>query len=456
MKSTLAQLNQWIDNSQLKGDCSFNAITTDSRVAKPGTLFVALKGERFDGHSFLMDLINRGVAGVVVEKCPENYPLPSLIVKDTKKALGQIAKCYREKFQIPVIGVAGSNGKTTVKEMIASILKEAYGEEGYLATTGNLNNDIGVPLTLFNLKEKHRAAVVELGMNHVGEMKYLVDISRPTVGLVNNAQREHQEFMRSISAVAEENGTVILGLPDDGVAVFPNDELYSDLWKNYAGDKRCMTFGFNPNASVTAHYVNSLGKTDIEFLLGEKSFGVTTRLSGQHNVRNAMAAVAATSAIGIDINVIKKGLASFSAVKGRLEYKQAQNGAQVIDDTYNANPDSVRAAIDVLASLNQPCGLVLGDMGEVGEQSKAFHEEVGLYAKEKKIDWLMTFGTETKASAKAFGENAKHVNTIDELNLLVAEKLTPESVVLVKGSRFMKMERVVQYLTTKKEGFLRC
>ena len=243
MKTTLGQLHLWINGSKMTADASFDGVSTDTRLVGAGNLFVALKGENFDAHDFLAELPKKGVAAVVAERIPENYPLPALIVADTRLALGDMAREWRRNFSIPVVGVTGSNGKTTVKEMIATIFKTAFGEDGRLATSGNFNNDIGVPLTIFRMNENHRAAVIELGMNHVGEMAYLSDIAQPTVGLVNNAQREHQEFMQTVLAVAEENGTVIRSLPENGTAVFPADEPYSDLWTRYAGARQIRTFG---------------------------------------------------------------------------------------------------------------------------------------------------------------------------------------------------------------------
>lgn len=454
MKTTLGQLHLWINGSKMTADASFDGVSTDTRLVGAGNLFVALKGENFDAHDFLAELPKKGVAAVVAERIPENYPLPALIVADTRLALGDMAREWRRNFSIPVVGVTGSNGKTTVKEMIATIFKTAFGEDGRLATSGNFNNDIGVPLTIFRMNENHRAAVIELGMNHVGEMAYLSDIAQPTVGLVNNAQREHQEFMQTVLAVAEENGTVIRSLPENGTAVFLADEPYSDLWTRYAGARQIRTFGLGKDAKVSGQYKNEDGSTSVLIESEGKSYSVRLATSGKHNVRNALAAAACARSAGIDWQTIVKGLEAFSPVHGRLEKKNAFNGALLIDDTYNANPDSVRAAIDVLAELSGKGIFVLGDMGEVGNDGERFHVEVGEYAKERQISHFFTFGEMARFASKAYGNSGRHFDNMNEMNAVLEQLLEPDMTVLVKGSRFMKMERVVNQLMNKnnKEG----
>ncbi len=454
MKTTLGQLHRWINGSKMTADASFDGVSTDTRLVGEGNLFVALKGENFDAHDFLADLPKKGVAAVVAESIPENYPLPALIVADTRLALGDMARQWRRNFSIPVVGVTGSNGKTTVKEMIATIFKAAFGEEGRLATSGNFNNDIGVPLTIFRMNENHRAAVIELGMNHVGEMAYLTDIAQPTVGLVNNAQREHQEFMQTVLAVAEENGTVIRTLPENGTAVFPADEPYSDLWTGYAGSREIRTFGLGKNGDVSGRYENENRNTLLVMENEGKTYSVRLATTGRHNVRNALAAAACAHSAGIDWQTIVRGLEAFSPVHGRLEKKNAFNGALLIDDTYNANPDSVRAAIDVLADISGKGIFVLGDMGEVGNDGERFHVEVGEYAKERQISHFFTFGEMAKSASKAYGDNGRHFDDMVEMNAVLEQLLEPDMTVLVKGSRFMKMERVVNQLMDKnnKEG----
>lgn len=452
MRSSLAGLQSGLSNASITGDILFDGVTTDSRSVVAGNLFVALRGEHFDAHDFLVDVVAKGVAAVVVEHVPEGLSVPALVVPDTRVVLGEIARYWRQQFCMPVIGVTGSNGKTTVKEMIAAILASAFGEAHCLATRGNLNNEIGVPLTLFRLDALHRAAVIELGMNHPGEIALLAGIAQPTLGLVNNAQREHQEFMESVEAVAKENGAVLDALPADGIAVFPADDPYTPLWREYAsatGQRQIVTFGLSANADVTCDYQANAFGSDLAVHIGALQFAVSLAAAGIHNVRNALAAIACTFAIGIPADAIVRGLESFSPVKGRLQRKTARNGATIIDDTYNANPDSVRAAIAVLAHAPQPRVLVLGDMGEVGSEGRQFHEEIGNYARESGIDYLLTMGELARHSADAFGAKAKHHANLEVLMQALDTIVTEQATVLVKGSRFMKMERLVHHLVNE-------
>jgi UDP-N-acetylmuramoyl-tripeptide--D-alanyl-D-alanine ligase len=411
----------------------------------PGSLFVALRGERFDAHDFLGQLVGNPVAAVVVERLPDNYPLPAVVVPDTLAALGRIGNFWRRRFAIPVIGVTGSNGKTTVKEMISAILVAAFGAEGRLATQGNLNNEIGVPLTVTRLTTAHQAAVVELGMNHPGEIARLAAIAEPTVALVNNAQREHQEFMHTVEAVARENGAVLQALPADGVAVFPGDDEYTALWRELAGDRKVMTFGLDDRCDMRATYATTGFGSALAVQAGGERFTIQLAAAGVHNVRNALAAIACTLAAGIPADAIVRGLEAFAPVSGRLQRKQATCGATVIDDSYNANPDSVRAAIDVLAQYPAPRILVLGDMGEVGTQGPEFHQEIGAYAASRGIDTVLATGDLARHMT---GSGAQHYEQFDELLAALDQRLGSKSdaTVLVKGSRFMKMERVVQHL----------
>ena len=467
MKISLEQLQAWLPQAIVVStvdakQITINGLSTDSRMVARGNLFVALRGEYFDAHAFLDQVVAQGAAVVVVEKVSARLSVPALVVPDTRIALGVIANRWRAQFALPLIAITGSNGKTTVKEMIAAILAAAFGGDQYLATHGNFNNDIGVPLTLLRLDVDHQAAVVELGMNHPGEIAVLAAMAEPTVALVNNAQREHQEFMENVEAVAKENGAVIKALPADGIAVYPADESYTTLWSDYASTKAgSMTFGMTSDATVSCTYVpNEIG-SDLQVYINEGSvtrrFEVQLAAAGEHNVRNALAAIACTLAIGVDVAAIKCGLETFVPVSGRLQRKLAQHAgyvdALVIDDTYNANPDSVRAAIDVLAQVAAPRLLVLGDMGEVGNEGRKFHEEIGAYAQQRGITQLLTLGRLAFDASTAFGPGAKHFMDIEALLVAVDAHMTPTTTVLVKGSRFMKMERVVQYLTdTTSEG----
>ena len=447
IRGSIEQVASTIDGAHVTRDAYFQGVSTDSRQLMPGSLFVALRGERFDAHDFLGQIVDQPLAAVVVERLPEHYPLPALVVPDTLAALGRIGNFWRRRFAIPVIGVTGSNGKTTVKEMISAILVAAFGAEGRLATQGNLNNEIGVPLTVTRLTDAHQAAVVELGMNHPGEIARLAAIAEPTVALVNNAQREHQEFMHTVEAVARENGSVLSALPADGVAVFPHGDEFTPVWEELSQGRRMLRFGLTKEAEVSCTFRASDFDSHLFITIRDgadvQQFAVFLQAAGEHNVRNALAAVACTYAAGIPLEKIKLGLDTFEPVSGRLQKKQAVNGAVVIDDSYNANPDSVRAAIDVLSRAAAPRVLVLGDMGEVGTQGREFHEEIGAYAQTKGIETVLVTG---ELAAHMRGANIRHFENFGDLLSAVDAAVSPDATVLIKGSRFMKMERVVQHL----------
>jgi UDP-N-acetylmuramoyl-tripeptide--D-alanyl-D-alanine ligase len=424
------------------GDALFTGVSTDTRSLRPGDLFVALRGERFDGHGFLEQAKAAGaVAAMVDSKHQGTFPLPVAVVDDTRLALGRLAAGWRQRFSPVLIAVAGSNGKTTVKEMLAAILRAHAGDNAVLATSGNLNNDVGLPLTLLRLREQHRCCAIELGMNHKGEIAYLARIARPDVALVNNAQREHLEFMNSVEEVAAENASIYAALPGEGVAVVNADDAHAAVFRRAAGARRVVDFGLG-TAAVTGGYTLKDLFSEIRIRTAEGEIPAILAIPGVHNVRNALAAAACAHAAGVPLKSIGEGLSAFRPYSGRLQVKKAKNGATLIDDTYNANPDSVRAAIDVLASCTPPTALVLGDMGEVGAQGGEFHREVGSYAVAKGISRLFAMGEATKHAVDAFGKGARHFDTVDEL----VSGIEGNSI-LVKGSRFMRMERVVAALT---------
>jgi UDP-N-acetylmuramoyl-tripeptide--D-alanyl-D-alanine ligase len=450
MRATLAQVLSALTGARLLGEdaVAFDGVSTDSRSVAAGALFVALRGEVFDAHRFLADVAAKGVAAVIVEEVPDGLTVPAIVVPDTLVALGQLANWWRAQFAVPVIGVTGSNGKTTVKEMIAGILAAAHGEAGRLATRGNLNNEIGVPLTLFRMDAQQQSAVIEMGMNHPGEIARLAAIAAPTIAMVNNAQREHQEFMHTVEAVARENGAVLAALPADGVAVYPHGDAYTPIWDELAAGRRALRFGLTKAAEVSCtfrpnDFGNEMFITIAEQGRDVEQFFVNLPAAGEHNVRNALAAIACTYAAGIALEKIKLGLDTFAPVSGRLQKKAAANGAVVIDDTYNANPDSVRAAIDVLAKAPAPRVLVLGDMGEVGTQGPQFHEEIGVYAEQQGIEQVLVTG---ELAVHMRGSSIRHFEQFDALLSAVDAAATSNATVLIKGSRFMKMERVVQHL----------
>ncbi len=433
-------------------------VHTDSRSLLPGDLFVALRGDHFDAHQFLPQATAAGAVAALAQQGLAEAGLPGVEVPDSRRALGELATLWRAQFQLPLIAVTGSNGKTTVTQMLASILRAAVGGEGddALATQGNLNNDIGVPQTLLRLRPHHQLAVVELGMNHPGEIEVLAAMAQPTVALVNNAQREHQEFMGTVEAVARENGMAIAALPVDGMAVFPCDDAYTSVWQAQAGERRTLTFSdSDPAADVKAQaqWLGLAWQVQVHTPLGQAEFQL--RLAGRHNVRNALAACACALAAGVSLAAVVKGLEAFEAVQGRsraFALRAPGGDLTVVDDSYNANPDSVLAAINVLAGLPQPRTLVLGDMGEVGDQALAFHTEVLRHALDSGLDTVLCTGSHM---ADALGElrrdlpqaaRIRHAPDMAALMLLALGAAAAGGSTLVKGSRFMKMERVVQAL----------
>jgi len=459
MMMTLAQAHAFLPASTLVGDGAtpLLRVHTDTRTLQPGDLFVALKGERFDAHDFLAQAKASGAVAAVAEHGLAVASLPGLEVADTQQALSELARAWRQSMHLPLIAVTGSNGKTTVTQMIAAILRAWLGDAAF-ATAGNLNNHIGVPLTLLRLRQDersfHRSGVVELGMNHPGEIAVLAALVTPSVALVNNAQREHQEFMASVEAVARENGAVIESLGPTGVAVFPADDDHAGLWHALAGKRPMLSFALQGEADVTCH---AEWVDDHYAILLQTPAGATTlqlHVAGWHNVKNALAAATCALAAGCPLEAIARGLEAFEPVKGRSQVKAfTKHGHTValIDDSYNANPDSVRAAIDVLASLPGPRWLVLGDMGEVGDKSPEFHREVGAYAKARGIEALWTAGSASQHASFAFG-GGRHFDAAQ--SVIAALGQAPDCrAVVVKGSRFMQMEQVAAALVaTSAEG----
>ncbi|MCV2366116.1 UDP-N-acetylmuramoyl-tripeptide--D-alanyl-D-alanine ligase [Paucibacter sp. DJ1R-11] len=434
-------------------DIAIQRVHSDTRSLAAGDLFVALRGERFDAHEFLPQAAAAGAVAALAERGLVEAGLAGIEVPDSKQALGLLAQAWRAQVQLPLIAVTGSNGKTTVTQMIASILRAWHGSN-CLATEGNYNNDIGVPLTLLRLRQDEvlwqRAAVVELGMNHPGEIAPLAAFARPTVALVNNAQREHQEFMQTVEAAARENGAVIEALGATGVAVFPAEDACAPIWLELAGSRPHLSFALQGEADVTgsARWVDS-GHWALELHTPAGVAPVALAVAGLHNVRNALAAAACALAAGAPLAVIARGLEDFRPVKGRSQLKSFERAGQritLIDDSYNANPDSVRAAIDVLAELPGESWLVLGDMGEVGDQGPAFHREVGAYAAERGLAALWTAGSAAADAAAAYGAKARAFATVADLLAALAESAPTVQNILIKGSRFMRMEQVVAAL----------
>jgi UDP-N-acetylmuramoyl-tripeptide--D-alanyl-D-alanine ligase len=439
----------------------FTGVATDSRALERGDLFVALKGGRFDGHDFVAQAFDRGAACAIVsvERAAALEGRGSLLaVADSAAALGALAAYWRRRFTLPVIAIAGSNGKTTVKEMIAAILRAEFGPAGVLATAGNFNNHIGLPLSVLRLREAHRVAAFEIGMNHPGETAALASVAQPTIALINNAQREHQEFMRSVAEVAAEHAAVLNALPQDGVAVINADDDYASFWREVVGRRNAEgaslslhAFGLLASAAVSGRYRAEAWGSTLEVDSPAGATTVELRAPGRHNVANALAAIAAATAAGAGLAAVREGLGSFRPVAGRLDTKTGVAGVAIIDDTYNANPDSARAAIAVLGKARGSRWLVLGDMGEVGEDGPAFHREIGEFARAAGVDRLLTTGSLASHAVAAFGPGGEHFPDVDALVSALRRELgsagTGATTLLVKGSRFMRMERVVAALT---------
>ena len=444
---SLHQAMGWLPRARLVGDGRVTPMRlhTDTRSLQPGDLFVALRGEHFDAHEFLSQARAAGAVAAIAEHGLAEAGLPGLEVDDTRLALGQLAAGWRSQFDLPLIAVTGSNGKTTVTQMIAAIL-QSWKSSAAFATVGNLNNDIGVPLTLLRLRALHQVGVIELGMNHPGEIAYLASLVKPTVALVNKAQREHLEFMKTVQAVAQENGSVLASLGADGMAIFPADDAFTAVWRRLAGARQVLTFALAAPADVTAsaHWSGDGWQVHAQTPSGPLEFML--RIAGRHNVKNALAATACALAAGVPLVFIAAGLSAFMPVKGRSRAVSVPLQGRLlmlVDDTYNANPDSMQAALQVLAELPGPRLLVMGDMGEVGSQGPQFHDEAGRHARALGIEMLFTLGTQSQGASSAFGEG-RHFSDAAELVAAVVAELPHVVSVLVKGSRFMKMERIVQ------------
>lgn len=452
MSCLLSQVAEATGGRMLGDDVALDGVSTDTRSVAAGQLFVALRGERFEAHDYLSQAVQAGANAVLVADAARvPAGVAAVLVDDTRLALGRLATAWRARFAIPVIAVTGSNGKTTTKEMIASILKAAF-DDAVLATRGNLNNDIGLPLTLLGLGAEHRAAVIEMGMNHPGEIGYLAAIGAPTVALVTNAQRAHLEGMGDLDEVAREKSTIFDGLAATGVAVINADDGYAGFWRQQAGTRKVRTFGIDQPADVHGTVRQHGLEIRLELVADEGQASIVLGIPGRHNARNAMAAAAACLAAGVPLAAVTAGLTAFAGVKGRLQRRAGKLGAVILDDTYNANPDSVRAGIEVLAATIGRKVLVLGDMGEIGEASGQYHDEIGGYAKSQGVDRLFALGDATQQAVRNFGDGARHFCHVDKLITAVNKELGPETTVLVKGSRFMKMERVADALVAGEES----
>ncbi len=436
-------------NGQLLGEnARFGGVTTDSRQMNAGDLLVAIRGERFDGHQFVADALRSGAAGAIVDVAgaADIEARPLIAVPDTRKALGQLAAHWRGQWQGVLTAVTGSNGKTSVKEMIAAILRAHAGAEAVLATTGNLNNDIGMPLMLLRLRAQHRYAVIEMGMNHLGEISYLTGLARPNLALINNAGSAHIGELGSRQAIAQAKGEIFEGLDNDGVAIINADDSFAHYWRGLLGARRVVDFSLDNKATVTAKLASLSPAVRMQVSMGQENAAVEVPAPGRHNAMNALAAIAAAYALQVPAEAARAGLARYQGIEGRLQSKRGVGGAVIIDDTYNANADSVKAAIEVLVQSKGERVLVLGDLGELGVFSTPLHREVGQAAKAAGLSRLYTLGEASAHASDAYGNGARHFSAIDDLVVALRSELTSNTTVLVKGSRFMRMERVVEAL----------
>lgn len=452
---TLLEAAQAIGAQASGPNVPFLGVSTDSRNVTQGDLFIALKGERFDGHEYIRTALSFGaVAAMVDQSWPDqDLGLPLLRVDNTRLALGRLAQAWRTMNNTPLVAITGSNGKTTLKEMVAAILRaelwddgQSQGQEALLATEGNLNNDIGVPLTLLKLRRRHRFAVIEMGMNHPGEIEYLSHMANPDVAVITNAQRAHLGLLGTIEGVAHAKGEIFSGLRSNGIAIINADDPHAYVWRELTLNHKRMEFALSQPAAITAHYsLTTFGShIDCSTPIGE----ITTQLQvpGTHNVRNALAACAVAVAFGVKPVSVSAGLRAFAGVKGRMQRKTGANGALLIDDTYNANPDSAMAALDVLAQVQGTKIFVLGDMGEIGPDGSVLHAAIGQYAQEVGVDRLFSLGELSHQAAAKFGNGSALFVRAEDLIANLRPLLKSGVTVLVKGSRFMHMERVVNAL----------
>lgn len=446
MNFPLKKVASWLDVAiDFDDDVYFNSISIDSRRIESGALFIAISGEQFDGHEFIQQAEQKGAAAVIISR-PVATSLPVIQVKDTREALGGIAKKWREQYALPVIAVTGSCGKTTTKAMIANILQQAGNT---ISTEGNLNNEIGLPLTILKLTAEQKYAVFELGANHLGEIKYLTDIAKPTISLITNASASHLEGFGSIRGVAEEKGEIYQGLCESGAAILNIDDAHADFWKTIINQRKIITFSTSQVADFYAKNIHLDREGHPQFILvtpnGELSIHLP--LVGNHQVANALAAAAACFAVNISLENIKKGLESLPPISKRWVIKKGLNGATLIDDSYNANPLSMYTALQALLHYPGKSVCILGDMGELGETAQEKHRELGQQAKKLGVHRLYAVGDLGRFTVEGFGDNAQHFPNKLALIANIKEALESNMTVLIKGSASAKMEEVTTALT---------
>jgi len=449
VKRTLSEAARELGAPLIGEDRPFGAVSSDSRTLPAGALFVGLRGPNFDGADFAAAALARGAVGAIVERALSDVTLPYIQVPDSLQALQRLARRWRADFSIPLVGIGGSNGKTTTKEMTAAILSR---RGPCLSTQGNLNNHIGVPLTLLRLERSHRSAVIEMGANRIGDVAELVALASPTVGLITNAGAEHLEGFGDLDGVARGEGEMVAELLPGAAAVINADDAYAGYWRGVATGSRIVTFGVRAAADFKAEdIVQSIEagrfatRFTLECPLGQSA--IALQAGGAHNISNALAAAAAAAAAGASLADIAAGLADFRAVAGRLQLKAGLRDSWIIDDSYNANPSSVRAGLEVLRALPGATWLVLGDMAELGEYAEDSHAHMGAYARDCGIKRLFAVGPQSSRAVETFGSGAEWFADADSLTRRLQSELAPGVTVLIKGSRINRLERVVQALT---------
>ncbi len=445
---SLTELQSVLQGELIGDDVSVVSVSTDSRNIANDALFVALRGDNFDGHRFVEQARKNGARAALVEESVES-PLSQLRVADSLVALGEVAGLNRQHFKKPVLALTGSAGKTTTKEMLASILSES-GE--VLATCGNYNNEIGVPLTLFELKPEHQYAVIEMGAAKAGDIAYLMGIAAPDLALITNAMPAHIEGFGSLENIAKSKAEIFSGLKENGIALLNLDDDFAGLWLDMIGERKTVSFSMkgNPQANVSASVLDGgQWQSRIKLSVDGKSIELLLPVPGKHNIANALAAAASAHALGVKLETIVVGLEKFSGVDGRLQLLPGKQGSKIIDDSYNANPGSVKSAIDVLVGFKGPKWLILGDMAELGAESETQHQHIAEYALKKNIKKMLCIGEKSAVAAKHFGEHGHHFNDQQELLSYCQQYLHGGEVVLVKGSRSARMENIVHSLTDK-------
>jgi UDP-N-acetylmuramoyl-tripeptide--D-alanyl-D-alanine ligase len=442
---SLSALQAVLPATRHGADVGFSRVSTDTRTLQSGDLYVALRGENFDGNAFVSQAFDKGACAVIVSS-PEVARSPCLVVADTTQALAELALLNRQRSTARVVAITGSQGKTSVKEMIGRILSVSHRT---LVTRGNLNNHIGAPLTLLELDETHECAVIELGASGLGEIAWTVRLAQPQVAVLTNAAATHLEGFGSLAGVVQTKGEIIDGLSADGIAVLNADDPHFSVWHARAGKRRVLRFGLRAAAAdFHASAIQIDGREGTRFMLHTPAgdCAITLHLLGLHNVINALAASAAAMAAGADLQDVRAGLALVRPVAGRLCLREAASGAALVDDTYNASPASFRAAIDVLAALTGRRIVLMGDMGELGSDAESGHRFVGDYARACGIHALWATGPLSRHAVSGFGEGALHFASVDSLIAHALGNTNAQCSVLIKGSRSAGMERAVEKL----------